>query len=147
MGFLDKARAAATDLAAKADTALGSAGLGGSGAPSTSPGAEADRYFRDLGVLTFLEATGRPADAQERQRVMASLQELDARGGIRSFALQTAPPPDAAGSVPPPPPGTAGGHPTPPPPGPTGGAARVPEQPVAPPPPPSWMNQSGSDTL
>ena len=32
MGFLDKAKAAANDLAAKADTALAGSGLGGPGA-------------------------------------------------------------------------------------------------------------------
>ena len=31
MGFLDKAKAAANDLAAKADTAMANAGLGGPG--------------------------------------------------------------------------------------------------------------------
>jgi hypothetical protein len=95
MGFLDKAKAAANDLAAKADTKLGSSGLGGPAAPVAGA---ADRYFRDLGVLTYLQASGRPADAAEHQRVMAALQEMDGRGAIHSFALHTAPPP---------PPGTA----------------------------------------
>ena len=90
MGFLDKAKAAASDLAAKADTALASSGLGGSGAPG---GGDAERYFRDLGVLTYLDATGRPGAPEDRARVMASLQELEARGSIRSFALHTSPPP------------------------------------------------------
>lgn len=163
MGFLDKARAAATDLAAKADTALGSAGLGGPGAPSASAGAEADKYFRDLGVLAYQEATGHGSDGQERQRVMAALQDLESRGAIRTFALQSAPPPapgtagsfapppppGAAGSVPPPPgaagsvpppPGTGGGYPAAPPP-PPGGAAVPPPPPgggyPATPPPPA----------
>jgi len=157
MGFLDKAKAAASDLAAKADSALNSSGTGG-----PKPG-DADKYFHDLGVLTFLETTGRPADAAERTRVMGALQELDSSGAIRSFGLHTAPPPapGTAGAVPPPPmPGMAGAVPppmpggaTPPPPMPGMGAPAAPPAPaeaappppaapaapVTPPPPPSWM--------
>jgi len=156
MGFLDKAKAAASDLAAKADSALNSSGTGG-----PKPG-DADKYFHDLGVLTFLETTGRPADAAERTRVMGALQELDSSGAIRSFGLHTAPPPapGMAGAVPPPP-GMAGQAPpppmpggaTPPPPMPGMGAPAAPPAPaeaappppaapaapVTPPPPPSWM--------
>jgi len=119
MGFLDKAKAAATDLAAKADTALGSSSLGG---PKASGGGDADGYFRDLGVLAYLEANGRPPDPAEHLRVMTALQEMDARGAIRSFALHTSPPP--------------------------GGAAPQPQAPPAaatPPPPPSWMTKDGND--
>lgn len=154
MGFLDKAKAAASDLAAKADTALGSSGLTGGTKPAGA--GDVDKYFHDLGVLTYLEATGRSADPADRVRVMTALQELDAQGGIRSFALHTSPPPapGMAGSVPPPP-GMAGTATPPPPPGAAGQAAppppavAAPEQPtppaapVAPPPPPSWM---GTDT-
>ncbi len=151
MGFLDKAKAAANDLATKADSALSGAGSGGGGARP----ADAERYFRDLGVLTYLESTGRPVDAADRERVMAGLQELDAAGSIRSFALQTTPPPapGQAGSVPPPPgaaasapppPGAATSAPPPPPPG----AAPAPPPPPgaapAPPPPPSWANNDDS---
>jgi len=138
MGFLDKAKAAATDLAAKADTAMAGSGLGGPG------GAAPDKLFRDLGVLAYLEATGRPAPEGERERIMGTLRETEQRGAIPSFALQTAAPPP--GSVPPPPGAAAqqaqGHQPpapsmAPPPPG-----APVPESPVAPsappPPPPSW---------
>jgi hypothetical protein len=149
MGFLDKAKAAANDLAAKADTALGSSGMGGPKAPSSG---EADTYFRDLGVLAYLEADGRPADPDEHLRVMTALQDMDKRGTIPSFALHTAPPPPpgtaAAGSQSgfPPPPGAAG-SPVPPPPG---GATPQQQAPAAstptpPPPPPSWMNKDGSD--
>jgi len=148
MGFLDKAKAAANDLAAKADTALGSSGMGG---PKASAG-DADAYFRDLGVLAYLEANGRPADPQAHQRVMTTLQEMDARGAIPSFALHTAPPPPpGTGGMAgqggfPPPPGAAGSSVPPPP----GGAAPQPPAPPAasstpPPPPPSWMNKDGDD--
>jgi len=164
MGFLDKAKAAASDLAAKADTALNSTGPGaGAGGPKAG---DADKYFHDLGVLTYLEASGRPADPGEGERVMGALQQLDQGGAIRSFALHTTPPPapGTAGQVPPPP-GMAGtgGAAVPPPPGmasapppPTPGAAAAsaasptppaesteetppaPAAPAAPPPPPSW---------
>ena len=141
MGFLDKAKAAASDLAAKADSALNSSGAGG---PKPPGAGDVDKYFRDLGVLTYLEASGRAADAAERDRVMTALQGLDAGGAIRSFALHTAPPPapGMAGAVPPPP-GMAGmGGATPPPPAPAGAAPPAPAAPVTPPPPPSWMTKS-----
>ena len=149
MSFLDKAKAAANDLAAKADTALGSSGMGGPKAPGSG---DADRYFRDLGVLAFLEADGRPADPQERQRVMTALQELEARGAIPSFALHTAPPPPPGtaaapgqGGFTPPPPGPSG-QPVPPPPGGTAPETQhAPANPPPPPPPPSWMNKDESD--
>src|SRR5674476_953170 len=88
MGFLDKAKAAASDLAAKADSALNSSGAGG---PKPPGAGDVDKYFHDLGVLTYLEASGRDAAAAERDRVMTALQGLDAGAAIRSFALHTAP--------------------------------------------------------
>jgi hypothetical protein len=140
MGFLDKAKAAANDLAAKADTALSSSGVGGAGG---GPGGQPDKLFRDLGVLAYLEATDRPAPEGERERIMGTLREAEQRGAVPSFALQTAAP--APGSVPPPPGAAAQqAQQTPPPPtmaAPPPGAP-VPEAPVAPsappPPPPSW---------
>ena len=148
MGFLDKAKAAASDLAAKADSALNSSGAGG---PKPPGAGDVDKYFHDLGVLTYLEASGRAADAAERDRVMTALHGLDAGGAIRSFALHTAPPPapGMAGAVPPPPmPGMAGATPPPPMPGMGGPAAPpAPAAPVTPPPPPSWMTSKGDDTV
>ena len=148
MGFLDKAKAAANDLAAKADTALASSGMGGPGG-----GPQPDKLFRDLGVLAYLEANGRPAPEGERDRVMGALREAEQRGAISSFALQTGapapgsvpPPPGAAAAMqagqayPPPPPGPA----APPPPG-MPASAPTASDPVAPsappPPPPSWAS-------
>ncbi|WP_225755002.1 hypothetical protein [Actinotalea sp. Marseille-Q4924] len=100
MGFLDKAKAAANELATKADTALSGAGLGGPGT-----GGDADAHLRDLGVLTYLEATSRPADDGERRRVIAALERMEQQGALRSLTLRTtaAPPAPGAGSVPPPP--------------------------------------------
>ena len=114
MGFLDKAKAAANDLANKADTALSSSGLGGTGYST-------EKLFRDLGVIAYLEATGRPAPEGERERVMGTLREAEQHGAVPSFALQTAAPPP--GSVPPPP-GAA--------------AQQQAQQSQQPPPPPSW---------
>lgn len=133
MGFLDKAKAAANDLAAKADSTLAKSGIG---VPGTPIGAgDSDRLFHDLGVLAYLRETGRDFSAAELQRVMAELQQLEARSAIRSYALYTAPPPPpgaappAPGMTPPPAPGM-----TPPPaPGPT-------TPPTAAPPPPSWQD-------
>lgn len=154
MGFLDKAKAAATDLAAKADTALSSSGLGGHG------GTDSDSYLRDLGVLTYLELTGRPVPPGERERVLDALRQLDSAGAIRSFALRTqaapppgtpggagyVPPPPGAGAVPPargavPAAPPAGQGPVPPPPGAAAPEAPDPTPtppPAAAPPPPSW---------
>lgn len=135
MGFLDKAKAAANDLVAKADATLANSGLGGPGG-AVSP----DKLLRDLGVISYLEATGRPAPEGERERLMSALRELEAAGTLPSLVLQTTPPPP--GVVPPPP----GGNVPPPP----GGATPPPpaSQPTGPepatsppPPPPSWMNQ------
>ena len=162
MGFLDKAKAAASELAAKADSAITSATSGGASAPTAG---DADKYFRDLGVLTYLEATARPVDGTEHARVMATLRDLDERGALRSFDLHTTPPPPpgtaaqvppppgAAGVAPPPPGGTGVAPPPPPagygtvPPAPAGTPVpeatadeppAAPQPPVAPPPPPSW---------
>lgn len=141
MGLLDKAKAAASDLAAKADSAMSNMTSTTTGAPRQ---ADLDKYFRDLGVLTYLEVSGRPADAAERERVLTTLRDLDGQGAIRSFALQTTPPPapGMAAATPPPPMGAPGG--VTPPPAPAAPAEIVPPtpeppaQPATPPPPPSW---------
>lgn len=143
MGFLDNAKAAASNLAAKADTAL--SGATGGGAPR--PG-DADKYFRDLGVLTYQELTGRPVDAAERERVLDALRDFDAQNALR-FMLQTTPPPApgmagavppapgmAAQMAPPPAPGMGGMGATPPPPMP-GAATPPPPMPGAVPPAPA----------
>ncbi len=115
---MDKARAAASDLAAKADSARAS-----------SSGGETDRYLRDLGVLAYLEASGRPASPEDRERVMGALRGMEARGAIGTLTLQTSAPPPPGGGVPPPAPQA---H-TPPP------AQAAPTAPA--PPPPSWMTK------
>jgi hypothetical protein len=148
MGFLDKAKVLADQAVAKADAAMGSA-TGGAANPK-----QADAYFRDLGVLAYLEATGRPAadaDAQ-RQRCVQAVQQLEGQVAL-NFAMSSAAPPApglAAGAppapgaaAPPPPPGAAAPPPPPgaaaPPPPAAPPAPAAPAAPVAPPPPPGTV--------
>jgi hypothetical protein len=146
VGFMDKAKAAANELAAKADTALTGSGLGGPGAA----GGQGERLLRDLGVLTYLEAAGRPLPAGERERVLAELREADQRGALPNLGLLTTaggavPPPPGAADAGPTPPGAAGGSPPPPGPGspaePESSGPTVPPS-SPPPPPPSWAGGS-----
>ncbi|MFN8195616.1 MAG: hypothetical protein U0R80_15195 [Nocardioidaceae bacterium] len=121
MGFLDKAKAAANDLKNSVDQQLS----------TSSAQKDAERHFRDLGMLAYLKETGREVVAADWDRVFGTLQQMEQSGGITSFQLQTAPPPPApgmAGSVPPPP-GAAAAPPPPP------GAAAPPPPPPAPPAP------------
>ena len=163
MSFFERAKAAANDLAAKADAEIKKAGIstpGGTGLTGASGGGGADRALRDLGVLAYLEATGRPASAADRDRVMATLRELESSGRLgpltvsppaygapgapppppgaaASAAYSTAPPPPPGGTPPPPPPPGAGAPPPPPPPPPAAPETTPPGS-TPPPPPPSW---------
>lgn len=123
-GFLDKAKAAASDLAAKADNALNNAGMAGGPDPAT--------LYVDLGRMTYDEHAGRPVDPAARARVIDALTALDQQGKLA---------PQAAAPGPPPPPGAAAAPPPPaPPPAPDATAAppppAAPEPPSATPPPP-----------
>ncbi len=164
MSFFERAKAAASDLAAKADVAMTNAGI-------AVPGIGADRALRDLGVVAWMDATGRAVDPADRERVMATLRDLETAGRLGSLTITPAqpygappPPPGsagAAGGVPaaPPPPPPGGGAPPPPPGGPVAPAHDVPPHaapvppeaddrpdvpdpdepsPPPPPPPPSW---------
>ena len=141
MGFLDKAKAAADNLAAKADEAISGATSG----PQAGPPPE--KCFRDLGMLAYLEATGRDFPAAERERLLTALRDAEGRGPL-NLTLQTAAPPPAAvppppgAGVPPPPPGPGAAQaPAPPAPG-----ATAPPPPSAPPPPPpSWASSEGDN--
>lgn len=135
MGFLDKAKVLADQAIAKADEAMNSATTG------PAPSKQGDAYLRDLGVLAYLEASGRaPEDlAAQRDRCMTALGQLEAQGPLNLALGSLAPPPPGAaagappapGSVAPPPPGGAAPPPAP-------GAVAPPPAPgtVAPPPPP-----------
>lgn len=156
MGFLDKATAAAKQAATDAKKAaadfqtanpnLMSGTLGG-GAGGSAP---ADRLLRDLGVLTYLNAQGRPGSAEEYQRILGELQGLESTGRL-DLALTSAYGP---GGAPPPPPGAVrtaheasqapGASDFSPPPPPPSGPPTSSEPPSGqgtpppPPPPPSW---------
>ncbi len=124
MSWQERARRGYDRVAGRADAALDRAGGG------ERPG-EVDRTFRDLGVLAYLEATGRPASPGERQRLLAALSALEQRGAIRSLTIgeegPPQPPPERAGrhgsflmqprggDVPPPAPGSQTPGPPPPP--------------------------------
>lgn len=151
MSFFERAKAAAGDFAAKADTALANAGL--SGGPATNR--DAERLLHDLGVIAYLKATGRPVAPDERERVLGSLRRFEEAGQIGPLTVSppapAAPPPPGAAAqgyaAPPPPPGAAA---TPPPPPGAGAPAATPQDPptqsegvvppgsTPPPPPPSW---------
>lgn len=129
MGFLDKAKAAAQDLQQKADVAIANSGLMG-GAPMgggpSGPGGPADRLLRDLGVLTYLNAVGRPGPAADYQRIMEQLRALDGTGGLNLNLSPAAPAGYGAPGAPPPPPGAAAA---------AAAAAAAPPPPMAAPPP------------
>lgn len=135
MGFLDKAKVLADQAMAKADEAMNAASTGTSSK-------QGDAYLRDLGVLAYLEATGRPpADlAEQRQRCMTALGQLEAQGPLNLAMGSVAPPPPGAATGAPPAPGSVAPPPAPgsmaPPPAP--GAVAPPPAPgsVAPPPAP-----------
>ncbi len=111
MGFLDKAKAAANDLAAKADTALNQA------TSSWSGGGDADRLLRDYGLLSWREQHGQPVDPADLERVRQGLQALEEQGQLASLQVQTVPaPPPPGTATPPPPPGASTPPPPPPPP-------------------------------
>jgi hypothetical protein len=135
MGFLDKAKAAAETAMTKADQALSNVDTSFSGGASPK---QAEPYFRDLGVLAYLEATGRaPADADDqRQRCLTAVQQLEGQTTLNFALSSAAPPPPGTAATAPPPPGAAGAAPPPPPPG--GGSAPDPGT-VAPPPPPGQV--------
>jgi hypothetical protein len=99
MGFLDKAKAAASDLAAKADTALNNAG-----------GPDPATLYRDLGRMTYDEHAGRPVDADAKARLLAELTTLDQQGRLVQAEAPAGPPPPpgAAAAAPPPPPPPSG---------------------------------------
>jgi hypothetical protein len=154
MGFLDDLKKGADNLGNKLNQ-----GLSGSSGPSQ---AQAEPLLRDLGVLTFLDQTGRLTEAQQGEvsRVLGELQALEGQGLQIDTALRSAPPPPP-GSAPPPPGAPAGTPPppgaTPPPPAPAsvppppapGGAVPPPPPPggaVPPPPPPGVAGETpGSD--
>lgn len=90
MGFLDKAKAQAQQLATKAQEGVktGQAKL-----EQTQAKKKGDALLRDLGAAVFLERTGRgtPETAAEIERLLAALRDHEAEHG----AVDTAPTADA----------------------------------------------------
>lgn len=143
MGFLDKAKAQAESLAAKAQEGInqGQAKMNASSANSAAKG-----LHEQLGAWTWAKRQGRD-EGQADEQIARILGELEAHeathGPVGLPAVPGAVPPAPDGSVAPPPPG---GSAAPPPPGPDGSvappppggsAAPPPPQPVAAPPAPS----------
>jgi hypothetical protein len=87
MSFLERAKAAANDLAAKADVAMSQAGISTPGTPGGG-----DRALRDLGVLAYLEATGRGVNPADRDRLLATLRELESSGRLGPLTVSPPPP-------------------------------------------------------
>ena len=114
MGFMDKAKEAADDLRASF---------------ASSEVRDSEQLYRDLGMLAYLTATGRPIDEADRQRLMSGLWAIEQAGKLPAFRLVTA-------ATPPPPPPAQPAPPVPPAP-PAPAAAPVPPAPAAPPAPPT----------
>lgn len=134
VGFLDSAKQAAQNLKTQVDTSMA----------SSQATKEVERHYRDLGMLAYLEATGRPVHQADRERLLAGLSELEAAGSMPAFQLQSSPPPPPGAAGPPPPPGQPHqqGQPiqqsqpgqAPPPPPPPGSFGSPPPPPPPPPP-------------
>ena len=123
MGFLDNVKAAANDLKSSVDQQLS----------TSNANRDAERHYRDLGLLAYLKETGRPVEAADWDRVLGALRGFESQGTLGAFAMQTALPPPPGAGVPPAPEASAA-----PPPPPPGAAAPPPPPPpsAAPPPPP-----------
>jgi len=163
MSFFDKAKQAATEMAAKADQAMANAGLSGSTGGMSSGSREADGVLRDYGLIMWREAHGQPVDPGDRERVLGVLQGLESAGALTQLQVNTGrqaggsmfggptptappPPPGAAAqqAAPSPPPPGAGAPTPPPPPGTPGSPAPTP--PPGQPAPPESPGQSGGGT-
>ncbi|MCA1782538.1 MAG: hypothetical protein LC679_10310, partial [Intrasporangiaceae bacterium] len=130
MSFFDKAKQAAAEMAAKADAAMAQAGVSGQGLTGSFGGGqrESDTVLRDYGLIAWREQTGHPVDGDDKERVLAAMQALEASGAVAGMRLS--PPP----ATPPPPPGAAAAGAPPPPPG--AAASSGASAPPSPPPPP-----------
>src|SRR5688572_16464157 len=93
---MDQVKAAANDLKDSVERSLASG----------NAARDVERHYRDLGMLTYLQDTGRAIDAADRARIVAELRAAEAAGAMTAFTLQTAappppPPPPPSGQVPP----------------------------------------------
>lgn len=94
MGFLDNVKAAAKDLTDSVDQQL----------TSTNAGRDAERHYRDLGMMAYLKETGRTVEAADWERVLGALKAYEAQGAMGTFVLHTTPHPPPAAPPPAPPP-------------------------------------------
>lgn len=79
MSFMDQVKAAATDLRDSVEGSLS----------STSAARDVEKRYRDLGMLTYLQETGRTIDPADRERLLAALRSAEAAGAMAAFALTT----------------------------------------------------------
>ena len=82
MSFFERARAGYDNLAGRTDDAFDRA-------TASKDLGEIDKHYRDLGVLAYLAATGRPVDQATQHRLLGALTALEQRGAIRDFTLHT----------------------------------------------------------
>lgn len=101
MSFFEKARVGYENLAGRADNAFDSA-------TASKDLGDIDQQFRDLGMVTYLSATGRDVDPVTQQQLMSVLRSLEQRGAIRDFILQTTGQPPTGTPQPPRPAGSDG---------------------------------------
>jgi len=78
MGFMDKARDAAGDLRSSF---------------GANEARDSESHYRDLGMIAYLTATGRPIDEADRQRLINGLWAMEQGGRLPAFRLVTPPPP------------------------------------------------------
>jgi hypothetical protein len=124
MGFMDQVKAAATDLKESVESSLS----------STNASRDVERHYRDLGMLTYLQETGRAIDPADRERILATIRQAEGAGDIKAFTLQTGtppPPPPPPAAQPPPAAGPPPQEPPPTPPTPPPAAPQAPQEPQA----------------
>ncbi len=139
MGFMDKVKEVGNQAASSVNQAVNK---GQAQFDQATSKRHSDALLRDLGALTYAQATGRGDGSTEAEiaRITAELQAHEAGGGAIDLAAKGgATPPPPAGASTPPPPGAAA---TPPPPAPS--AVPPPPAPgtIAPPPPPGAVGGS-----
>jgi len=141
MGFMHKVKEVGNQAASSVNQAVNK---GQAQFDQATSKRHSDALLRDLGALTYAQASGRGDATTEAEiaRITAELQAHEAGGGAIDLAPKGgATPPPPSGAATPPPPGAAAATPPPPAPG-----AAVPPPPapgaVAPPPPPGAVGGS-----
>lgn len=108
MSFFERARSGYEQLAGRADEMMDRTGPQQVG--------DVDRIYRDLGMLAYLAASGRPHDESVRGELLSVLRAMEERGAVRDFLLSDGRPAGGTGVAPPlPRPAGSDGVATPPP--------------------------------